>query len=332
MAVRGPARKSSLKISNAVRIYSTTSARKWEASRHYIRADAEPNWSQRVKEKEGDVVQIASKPAIAITMTSTVIDAVELMYEKRVRGLVVVSSNNTLKGTLMATDIVNYLGGGATYRLVEQRHKRDIFSALRSESVESLMNPTPLYATVRSKVTDVLRVMVLNGVGLVPIVDDKGSPVGVVTEHDLVRHLVSNNIGIKVSNIMTSNIVAAYETDSIKRAAQLMSLYGFRRVPVLSKDSDSIVGILSALDFISFFGSHEALKRLTSYDIEDVLSTPVSELMTEEVYTVNEDADIGEAAQLMNKFNTNSLLVVDKGGEVKGIVTERDILVSLAIR
>lgn len=324
-------RQNSLKLSRSARVVSSVGIRKWEGTK-YLRADSEPNWSQRVKEKEGDIILIASKPAISITFTSTILEAIELMYSKRVRGLVVVDSSNKLRGTIMATDIVNYLGGGKLYSIVEQRHKRDLFSALRSESVESLMNPTPLYATTSSKLSEVLRIMVLNGIGLVPIVSSDGTPYGVVTEHDLVRYLVNKDVNVKVKDVMTTNLVAAFETDSLKRAAQLMSLYGFRRIPVLSADGSYLVGIVSAIDFISYFGSHEAFEKLSSYDIEDVLSTRISEIMSKDVATISEDADIAEAASLMNSRNTNSLIVVDQNNEVKGIVTERDVLISVALR
>jgi CBS domain-containing protein len=325
------AKRAGLKVSNKAKIVSNVAVRRWEGTK-YLRADAEPNWSQRIKEKEGDITLIASKPAVTITSTSTVLEAVERMYEKRVRGLVVVDSSDKLKGTIMATDVVNYLGGGSLYTIVEQRHGRDIFGALRSEKVESIMNPTPLYATVSSKISETLKLMVLNGMGLVPIVAADGTPYGVVTEHDIVRYLVNKDLGIKVKDVMTSNLVVTYESDTIKRAAQLMSLYGFRRVPVLSADGTYVVGIVSAMDFIAFFGSHEALKKLSSYDVEEVLSTKVSDIMSRDVVTTDEDEDVGAAASIMNSHNTNSLIVVDKNNEVKGIITERDILLSVALR
>ncbi|MGC9072010.1 MAG: CBS domain-containing protein [Acidilobus sp.] len=319
------------RISKSVKIVSSVSVRKVEGYR-YLRADAEPNWSQRVKEREGEVLQVASRPAITTTATSVIMKAIELMHEKRVRGLIVIDSRGVLKGTVTATDVINYLGGGHLYSIVQERHRGDVYNALNAEPIESIMNPSPIYVLGSAKVSEALKVMVLNGVGLLPIVDKQGVPQGVVTEHDMVRHLSTRQVGVKVSDVMTSNLVIAYDDDSLRRVLQLMSIYGFRRLPIVSRHESTVVGVVSAIDVISFFGSHEAFERLTSRSIEDVLSVMASEIMSKDVYTVDETDDVGEAASLMSKYNTNSLIVVDKNGEAKGIVTERDVLLALALR
>lgn len=51
--------------------------------------------------------------------------------------------------------------------------------------------------------------------------------------------------------------------------------------------------------------------------------------MSREVYTISPDEDAGNAATLMASKGVSSLLVVENG-ELKGIITERDILYALA--
>ncbi len=318
-----------IRVAHPVRLITDVRQRR-ETQLRYLRADASPNWSQRVHEKEGELMKIASRPAVTITATSTILEALELMSSRRIRGLVVVDSSGRLRGTLTATDVIDYLGGGRAFMVLRQRHKGDIYSALTHEYVENLMNPSPLYATTASKISEALKIMVINGVGFIPVVDRNLTPVGVVTEHDMVRHLGTSEVKIKVSSIMSTTIVAVFADCSLKRAAELMSIYGFRRLPVVSREDGSIVGILSALDFIGFFGSHEALKRASSYDIDDVLSTPVGAIMTKEVQTINQEADVYEAIQAMNAYGTNSLIVVNESGDATGLITERDVLVAIA--
>jgi CBS domain-containing protein len=322
--------RTTIRISPKANIVSSPSIRKVEVYR-YLRVDAEPNWSQRVREREGEIMTIASRPPVTITFTSPIISAVELMHKRRVRGLVVVDARGALKGTVTAMDFIGYLGG-PSYNIVQERHGGDIYKALNSETVESIMNPTPVYILINARITDALRVMVLNGIGFLPIIDKQGLPQGVVTEHDLVRHLVNKEISVKVTDVMTSNLVVAYSDDSIKRAAQLMSLYGFRRLPVVSREEGTIVGVVSALDIVSYFGSHAAFSVITGRSMEEALSTKVAEVMSKEVYTIRDSEDVGTAAELMNKLNTNSLIVIDEAGEAKGIITERDVLLALALR
>ncbi len=319
------------RVSPSARLVTSVTARRSEGYR-YPRADAEPNWSQRVRVREGEIMQVASRPAITITATSSIMSAVESMYRNRIRGLVVVDSRGVLRGTVTATDVINYLGGGYLYSIVQERHKGDFYSALDNESVESVMNPTPVYVLNTARASEALRVMVLNGVGLLPVVDKGGAPQGVVTEHDMVRHLLSKEVGVKVADIMTSSLVVAYADDSLRRVFQLMSIYGFRRLPIISREEGAIAGVVSAVDIMRFIGSHEVFGRLTSRSVEEVLSIRASEIMSKDVYTVEEAADVGEAASLMSKYNTNSLIVVDSSGEAKGIITERDVLLALALR
>jgi predicted transcriptional regulator len=89
---------------------------------------------------------------------------------------------------------------------------------------------------------------------------------------------------------------------------------------------------VSALDIVYYFGSHTAFSVITGRNIEEALSTKVTEVMSKEVYTIRDSEDVGAAAELMNKLNTNSLIVVDEAGEAKGIITERDVLLALALR
>lgn len=51
----------------------------------------------------------------------------------------------------------------------------------------------------------------------------------------------------------------------------------------------------------------------------------IKEVMNKDVKTIEQEATVREAAEIMNEFRIGSLVVV-KDGEVIGIVTERDIL------
>jgi len=296
----------------------------------YIRADGTPNWVQWIPPKEGDVKFVASHPAVTAAPQSSILEVSEIIAERKVRGVVLAEpGKETLRGLVTATDLVNYLGGGEYYNIVVNRHKRNIFSALRDEPVESIANPTPLFVTVADKLDTVVELMISQGVGIVPVVYEDGSVYGVITEHDIVKHVAGKRTGVRVADAMSKNLVTVGIEDPIKEAARRMVAYGFRRLPVVS-GSDEIKGMVTAKDYVSFFGSHRAFKELTSTDIEEVLSVPVYEIMTPEFYTIREDADVGEAAEAMMKYGTSSLLVVNEKDEIVGIITERDVLVSIA--
>lgn len=296
----------------------------------WLRADGTPNWSQRIYEKPGEAKLLASRPARTVMYSSTVLEAAEAIAEYRVRGLVVIDSRDMLKGILLTTDLVNYLGGGEYYNIVIARHNRNLFKALRNELVQSIYNPSPVFVYTDQSIEDVLHAMIGEGVGLVPVVYGDGTVYGVLTEHDLVRYLARRSVGRRVRDYMTQPVVTIDAEASLKAAARQMVSYGFRRLPVVSGPDSSVKGMVTAKDIVIFFGSHEALSRSTTGNIEEVLDTPVYEVMQPGVYTIDADADIGDAASAMMEYGVSSLLVAEEDSIV-GIITERDVLVSLVV-
>jgi CBS domain-containing protein len=63
----------------------------------------------------------------------------------------------------------------------------------------------------------------------------------------------------------------------------------------------------------------------------DYLSLKIHDVMIREVITLGENATVKEAAEIMNRFEIGSLIIVDKGKAV-GIVTERDLLKRVVAR
>ena len=296
----------------------------------WVRADGTPNWAQWIPAREGEAKILASHPAVTAAPQSTILEVAELIAEKKVRGVVLAEpGTGVLKGLVTATDLVNYLGGGEYYNIVVHRHNRNIYSALRDEPVATISNPTPIYVSTGESLDNVIRLMVLNGVGIIPVVYDDGSVYGVITEHDIVKHVAGKKIGVRVSDAMTRGLVTVGLEDPLKEAAQRMTRSGLRRLPVVSGEGE-VKGMITAKDYVAFFGSHRAFKELTSTDIEEVLGIPVYEVMTPGFYTIREDADVGDAATAMIDNNTSSLLVVNENDEIIGIITERDVLVAIA--
>jgi CBS domain-containing protein len=296
----------------------------------WLRSDGTPNWSQRVSEGRLEAAHLASRPPITVHPASTILEAAEAIASRKVRGLVLADAKGKLMGLLVASDIVNYLGGGEYYNIILNRYNKNIFNALRDEKVSSIANPSPLYVTVDTSLQEILELMVREEVGILPVLTSESIVYGVITEHDIVKALGSKYAGVEVREVASKNIVAVSVDATIREAAQLMVRHGFRRLPVVSPDN-SIKGMITAKDIVSFFGSHKAFEIVTSGNIEEALETPVYELMTPGVLTVKETDDISTAASLMMEYGVSGLIVVDEAGKATGIVTERDVLLGLAM-
>ncbi|MBC7113995.1 MAG: CBS domain-containing protein, partial [Candidatus Methanomethyliales bacterium] len=71
-------------------------------------------------------------------------------------------------------------------------------------------------------------------------------------------------------------------------------------------------------------------RRILLDEMDAVLSTPVKEIMRTNVVKVSGDLQVGEAAPLIRSSGVGAVLVEDDG-KVVGILTERDLLMALAI-
>jgi CBS domain-containing protein len=294
----------------------------------WLRSDGTPNISNRIHKAPGDMEIIAKKPVVSLTPHSPLIEAVEIMANNY--RSIVIAQNNYLKGLLLASHIINYLGGGEYYNIVVGRHNYNIFSALEKEHVEELMEKNPVVAYTSERLPDVLEKMIIYGVGVVPVIEEDDRVYGIVTEHDLVGYLYGIvRVGVKVSEIMSTPVVTINRGATLKEAMEYMIKYGFRRLPVV--DGEQVVGIVTAMDIIRYFNPKTLFKELVSEDIRDVLRKPVEEVMTSKILYTSPDTDLGNAVNKMIGENRSSILVVDENMRLLGIVTERDVLYALTV-
>ncbi len=96
-------------------------------------------------------------------------------------------------------------------------------------------------------VTDVERLMVIHGIGGVPVVDN-GKVIGIVSRRDI-RAIASRRGSEKVASIMTHEPLVAPEDITLDKAFDLMYSRKVERLPVVGKDK-SLIGIISMQDLL----------------------------------------------------------------------------------
>jgi Predicted signal-transduction protein containing cAMP-binding and CBS domains len=97
---------------------------------------------------------------------------------------------------------------------------------------------------------DISKLMVKNKVGSVLVLDSANLPIGIITERDIIKKVcVTNTLPneMKADNIMSSPVITIMSYDSIETAAQKMTNYKIKRLPVL-EENQQIASILSLTD------------------------------------------------------------------------------------
>jgi predicted transcriptional regulator len=97
---------------------------------------------------------------------------------------------------------------------------------------------------------DISNLMVKNKVGSVIVLDSANFPIGIITERDIIKKVCITNTlpnEMKAEKIMSSPVITIMSYDSIETAAQKMTNYKIKRLPVL-EENQQIASILSLTD------------------------------------------------------------------------------------
>lgn len=129
-----------------------------------------------------------------------------------------------------------------------------------------------------------------------------------------------------VAKWMTPNPVTIDEKASIIEAIHLMKEKGVRRLPVMRKGR--FAGLITDRLIKEYSPGKATL--LDTWEVHYILSkTPVKDVMNRKPHTVPPDAELVDAAQLIHDHKLHGLCVVDRSGELVGILTTVDIMEAL---
>lgn len=279
------------------------------------------------KKREGEIMNIAKSPVITMAPTTLVYDGIQIMVKEGFRRIPIVDpGTKRLQGIVTASDIVDYLGGGEKFRIIQREHAGNFFRAI-NEPVRHIMTREVFSVHTSAKISDAIDMMVKNKVGGLPVVDEEGRVWAIITERDIVTIFSGMISGAKVSDLMSKKVVTATPETSILEAEKRMIRRGFRRLPILSKGK--LVGIVTVMDILRFFGSGKVFQHLRSGTIDQVLQTPITQIAVKDAVTVGRNVDVGEAAQIMWDIGVGALPVVENE-KLVGIITERDFFKLIA--
>jgi len=273
------------------------------------------------KKHEGEITHIAKAPVVTMAPTTPIYEAIKIMAKEGFRRIPIANpGTKALEGIITATDIIDYTGGGKKFEIIEQRFDGNFFKAI-NEPVRLVMTKNVVSVKVSAKISVAIELMKGKNLGGLPVVDDENRVKAIITERDIANLFVDRISGIKVSQVMSEKVITALPKTTIFEAERTMTTQGFRRLPIIS--DGKVIGIITAMDIIRFFGSGSVFKYLQSGTIIQVLNTPALKIATEDVSTTTPNADVGQVAKIMHDKNIGAVPVVEKG-KLVGIITERD--------
>ena len=118
-------------------------------------------------------------------------------------------------------------------------------------AAKELMNTSVITIARDEDIYEAVCTMALNNITGLPVVDEDGTLVGIITEKDVLTLLCEQEDAPgKVADFMTTDVVCFQQDNSISEIAESFRQNHFRRVPIL--DDGKLVGIISRRDIIRY--------------------------------------------------------------------------------
>ncbi len=178
--------------------------------------------------------------------------------------------------------------------------------------VKDVMSPEVITVLPEEAAVAAAQVMAANSVSCVLVVDH-GRVVGIATEKDFLARISRADTDLSrtaVAEIMSHPVESTPPDLSIFDASALMEARHIKRLPVLA--GERLVGIVTQTDLT---------RALTSYFVWK----DVSEIMSRDVVTIQARATVEKAAEIMHAHSISCVVVLE-GDQVRGVLTERDLL------
>jgi CBS domain-containing protein len=116
--------------------------------------------------------------------------------------------------------------------------------------VDDVMTRAPACATADMPLQEVARMMVDNNCGMIPVIDETGAAIGVITDRDIVCRTVAvgrDPLELLVRDAMTSECVTVNSDASVERCCDLLEKNQIRRAVVVD-DNHRVIGIVAQAD------------------------------------------------------------------------------------
>ncbi|RXE55177.1 histidine kinase [Methanoculleus taiwanensis] len=131
----------------------------------------------------------------------------------------------------------------------------------------------------------------------------------------------------------TRDVITVPQTTPIIQAVEVMTREGFRRLPIADAGSGKLRGIVTNSDIINFMGGGDKYNLVSVKHKGNFLAAineSLREIMTPYLITLSDGAHIADAVDIILNRNVSGVPIVDTDGNLKGIVTERDVMKVLA--
>lgn len=271
------------------------------------------------------------KRTITISPNASILDAREILLRHNLKRLVVIDSKKCPIGIITEKDIAKTI-----YALGDK--------PIKSVKVSGFMSKKLITVKKTDSIYDCAKLMKKNRIGSIIVLGKNGILEGLITKTDLASIFLTHAISpLKVSKIMTRNVITAMPGDSLLYVESLLIHNRISRIVI--QRNRIPVGIITYRDFVpaklpSWLSQSADPKEVENYKMNSpnefqvnqmnhLLHFKAVDIMSSNPITIEASEDVGVAVLLMIRNGISGLPVVKKS-KLVGIITKADIVSAIA--
>ncbi len=168
----------------------------------------------------------------------------------------------------------------------------------------------------------------------------KVSEADLVKVHDRAQEIARKrtNASSSVADLMTKDVVTVKKGTSLDEAARRLTGLRISGMPVVD-DEDRVIGVIGELDIIIAKqgkkgpGVRDLLRRMTGEPVpKRKTGSTAGEIMSAPPVTIRQQADVLEAARILEAKRIKRLPVVDDNGRLIGVISRADVVRGMSKR
>ncbi len=306
--------------------------------------------------KETRVRDIMTPSPKKVGLDTPLDEVARLLLSSTFTGLPVVDGANRPVGVISQGDLIYKAGMPMRLGLLAESDQQKVgvvLEALKPRQAKEVMTRPPVTIRQDSLVTEAVDLMLHKGVKRLPVIDEAGKLVGILSRVDVFRtsmrespdwqafqeqQIVVENLR-SVADIMRRDTPTVFPETPVEEVIETIDRSDIQRVCVVDREG-RFQGLISDRDLLIAFS--ERHPGIWDYFVSKIPFTErgrkhrqlqqfllsvktAGEVMNTDIVTVQEDAPINEAIRLMLEKAIKRLPVVDAQGKFKGLIS-RDAL------
>ena len=161
--------------------------------------------------------------------------------------------------------------------------------------VSEFMSTPPITLKQDAKISEAKALMRDNRISGIPIVDDEGELIGIITIENIIVALENDWMDDQISKHLVSDVVSLTDTMDISFVIEYLNKYSFNRYPVIDNEN-KVVGVVTKGDLMLYLYARLGSVYLHNKKIDDVLK-PI----------IFPDLDRAEIDELSYNYNIDTL-------------------------